>query len=162
MHERGYPVEDFDERADLVTVDHPDVVQHYRNAHEAHERHRASGDADTEDLRQAFVHYRSLFDSLVGRESTPVATTPATVDDEPVADRSLTTHDTETVTDTTDPAGASAGAPVERVETVETVETVEPAGTSADVDERDRVQRADRSVDVTDVPEATPNEEARR
>jgi ABC-type nickel/cobalt efflux system permease component RcnA len=65
MRERGYPVDDFEERADLVAADHPDVVQHYRDAHEAHERHRSSGDADTEDLRQAFVHYRALFSALV-------------------------------------------------------------------------------------------------
>jgi len=65
MHERGYPVEDFEDRADLVAADHPDVVQHYREAHGAHERHRSAGGVDTEDLRQAFVHYRALFAALV-------------------------------------------------------------------------------------------------
>jgi hypothetical protein len=74
MHERGYPVDDFEERADLVAADHADVVDHYRAAHASHERHRTSGGADTEDLRQAFVHYRSLFDTLVGREG--LNTTP--------------------------------------------------------------------------------------
>jgi hypothetical protein len=79
MRERGYPVEDFDERADLVAADHPDVVQRYRDAHSAHERYRsasnASSDAapavDTEDLRQSFVHYRGLFAALVGTSDTP-------------------------------------------------------------------------------------------
>ncbi|MGH4012033.1 MAG: hypothetical protein ACRDTH_28390 [Pseudonocardiaceae bacterium] len=66
MHERGYPVEDFGERADLVAADHPQVVEHYRAAHAARQAHRDhSGDSDTETLRQAFVHYRALFDELV-------------------------------------------------------------------------------------------------
>jgi predicted nucleic acid-binding protein len=64
MRERGYPVEDFDQRAADVSVDHPDVVNNYRAAHGisiAHERERAS----TEDLRRAMVHYRSLFAELL-------------------------------------------------------------------------------------------------
>jgi hypothetical protein len=65
MHERGYPVEDFDQRADLVAADHPEVVSHYREAHAAHQRHRSAGGVDTEDLRQSFVHYRALFAALV-------------------------------------------------------------------------------------------------
>jgi hypothetical protein len=65
MRERGYPVEDFDQRADLVAADHPEVVSHYREAHAAHQRHRSTGGVDTEDLRQSFVHYRALFAALV-------------------------------------------------------------------------------------------------
>ena len=64
MRERGYPVEDFEQRAADVSVDHPDVVNNYRAAHGisiAHEREKAS----TEDLRRAMVHYRSLFDDLL-------------------------------------------------------------------------------------------------
>ena len=64
MRERGYPIEDFEQRAADVSVDHPDVVNNYRAAHGisiAHERERAS----TEDLRRAMVHYRSLFDDLL-------------------------------------------------------------------------------------------------
>lgn len=82
MRERGYPVDDFDERADLVAVDHPDVVSHYREAHAAHERHRSTGSLDTEDLRQSFVHYRELFTTLVhpgttgGHTSTGLHTAP--------------------------------------------------------------------------------------
>jgi len=77
MRDRGYPVDDFEERADLVAADHPDVVQHYRDAHAAHERHRSSGDLETEDLRQSFVHYRALFSALVNKptNSTPSTTT---------------------------------------------------------------------------------------
>jgi len=65
MRERGYPVDDFEQRADLVAADHPDIVSHYRDAHAAHQRHRSSGGVDTEDLRQSFVHYRALFAALV-------------------------------------------------------------------------------------------------
>lgn len=64
MAERGYPMEDFEAQAELISVDHPGVVQNYRSAHEiyiAYDR----GDASTEDLRQAMVHYRSLFEQLL-------------------------------------------------------------------------------------------------
>ena len=64
MEERGYPMRDFDARADLVSVDHPDVVENYRVAHGIHERaqqHQAS----TEDLREALLRYRSLFEELL-------------------------------------------------------------------------------------------------
>jgi hypothetical protein len=73
MRDRGYPVEDFDEQADMVAVDHPDVVSHYREAHAAHERYRAGGGLDTEDLRQSVVHYRALFVAMVhpGTPSSP-------------------------------------------------------------------------------------------
>ena len=64
MSERGYPTHDFEQRAADVSVDHPDVVENYRAAHniaQAHER----GEASTEDLRQSLVHYRSLFEVLL-------------------------------------------------------------------------------------------------
>ena len=64
MRERGYPVEDFEQRAADVSVDHPEVVNNYRAAHGvsiAHAREKAT----TEDLRQAMVHYRSLFAELL-------------------------------------------------------------------------------------------------
>lgn len=70
MQDRGYPVADFDERAELVAADHPEVVEHYRAAHAARQRRTAGpgtdGHAgDTEEMRQAFVHYRALFEELV-------------------------------------------------------------------------------------------------
>lgn len=70
MQDRGYPVQDFSERAELIAADHPQVVEHYRAAHAARQRHTPSQDgaaagAETEELRQAFVHYRALFDELV-------------------------------------------------------------------------------------------------
>ena len=65
LAERGYPIEDFDRRAADVSVDHPGVVENYRAAHAISERN-STGDATTEDLRQAMVHYRALFDELLG------------------------------------------------------------------------------------------------
>jgi FtsZ-interacting cell division protein ZipA len=64
MQVRGYPVGDFDQRAADISVDHPLVVENYRAAHEIALRHNR-GQASTEDLRQAMVHYRSLFDKLL-------------------------------------------------------------------------------------------------
>jgi predicted nucleic acid-binding protein len=64
MRDRGYPVEDFDQQAADLSVDHPEVVEHYRSAHAVSV---ASGDqnASTEDLRTAMVHYRALFSDLL-------------------------------------------------------------------------------------------------
>jgi hypothetical protein len=64
MRERGYPIDDFDQRAADISVDHPDVVENYRAGHELYLK-EDRGDADTEDLRQAFVHYRALFAELL-------------------------------------------------------------------------------------------------
>jgi FtsZ-interacting cell division protein ZipA len=65
MRERGYPVdEDFDARADVISVDHPAVVEDYRHARAMRDR-SADGAATTEDLREALVRYRSLFDELL-------------------------------------------------------------------------------------------------
>jgi hypothetical protein len=64
MTARGYPLEDFDRRADDVSVDHPVVVQNYRTARELALR-RQRGEAGTEEMRQAVVNYRSLFDELL-------------------------------------------------------------------------------------------------
>ena len=64
MRTRGYPMEDFDRRAEDLSVDHPAVVRNYRAAHAIALR-RERGEASTEDLRQALVHYRELFDDLL-------------------------------------------------------------------------------------------------
>lgn len=71
MLKRGYPMGDFERRAADVSVDHPAVVDHYRAAQEIAARDRR-GEADTEDLRKAVVHYRALFDDLleVGEPTT--------------------------------------------------------------------------------------------
>ena len=64
MGARGYPVQDFEQRAADLSVDHPVVVQHYHTAHGIALRHR-KGETTTEDLRQAMIHYRALFQELV-------------------------------------------------------------------------------------------------
>jgi hypothetical protein len=67
MRDRGYPVEDFDQRASDLSVDHPEVISNYRAAHGisiANER----GNASTENLRTAMVHYRALFEELLETE----------------------------------------------------------------------------------------------
>lgn len=71
MSARGYPVkDDFNRRAEDLSVDHAEVVQNYRAGHEIAVRH-SRGEASTEDLRTAMIHYRALFDDLVNEpEST--------------------------------------------------------------------------------------------
>jgi len=64
MQTRGYPVTDFDQRAADISVDHPRVVENYRSAHNIALR-LGRGEASTEELRTAMIHYRSLFDELV-------------------------------------------------------------------------------------------------
>jgi hypothetical protein len=76
LRERGYPVDDFDQRAADLSVDHPQVVENYRNGHRL-------STGDTEEQRQAMVHYRALFDELV----------------EDTADRSLSRDDATPVSD---------------------------------------------------------------
>ena len=63
MSARGYPVSDFEQRAADLSADYPTVVQNYRAGHDTALRHRR-GEANTEDLRQAMIHYRALFDEL--------------------------------------------------------------------------------------------------
>lgn len=64
MQTRGYPIGEFDQRAADLSVDYPRIVENYRAAHEIAMRHSA-GKASTEDLRQAMVHYRELFQELL-------------------------------------------------------------------------------------------------
>ena len=68
MHARGYPMSDFDQRAADISVTHPSVVDNYRAAHLIAVRHQQGHDT-TEDLRNAIIYYRSLFDELL---QTPV------------------------------------------------------------------------------------------
>jgi len=70
MTARGYPVGDFDRRVEDISVDHPDVVMNYRAARDIADQH-SRGQATTEDLRQAMVHYRSLFRDLLERAEAP-------------------------------------------------------------------------------------------
>jgi hypothetical protein len=72
MEARGYPMGDFEQRAADVSVDHPRVVENYRAAHAIADRTQ-HGEAKTEDMRQAMVHYRALFEELI--ETRQPATT---------------------------------------------------------------------------------------
>jgi hypothetical protein len=75
MRERGYPVDDFDQRAADISVDHPNVVEHYRAAHIIHLA-QEKGDIGTEAQREAFVHYRALFEKLLEHDLETDTGTP--------------------------------------------------------------------------------------
>ena len=75
MRERGYPVDDFDQRAADISVDHPNVVEHYRAAHILHLA-QEQGDIGTEAQREAFVHYRALFEKLLATDLETDKDTP--------------------------------------------------------------------------------------
>jgi hypothetical protein len=72
MEARGYPMKDFDTQANLVSVDHPDTVENYRFAHAVQQRAQTE-QASTEDLREALLRYRSLFDELLRPEADGAA-----------------------------------------------------------------------------------------
>jgi hypothetical protein len=75
LRERGYPVDDFDQRAADISVDHPNVVEHYRAAHIIHLA-QEKGDIGTEAQREAFVHYRALFEKLLEHDLETDTDTP--------------------------------------------------------------------------------------
>jgi hypothetical protein len=64
MSTRGYPMSDFEQRAADISVDHPLVLDNYRAAHQGAMR-QTRGEASTEDLRKAMIHFRTLFEELV-------------------------------------------------------------------------------------------------
>jgi hypothetical protein len=66
MNARGYPMSEFNQRADDISVTYPHAVGNYRAAHDIVLRH-GKGQSSTEDLRKAMVHFRSLFDELLGK-----------------------------------------------------------------------------------------------
>jgi hypothetical protein len=70
MAARGYPMSDFEQRAADISVDHPQVVENYRAAHTLALRTK-DGQANTEDLRKAMIHYRSLFEELLEDSPAP-------------------------------------------------------------------------------------------
>lgn len=72
MQVRGYPVSDFEQSAADISVDHPEFVANYRSAHAMAVKH-SRGEASTEDLRQAMVQYRWLFNDLVASTGSSTA-----------------------------------------------------------------------------------------
>lgn len=78
MRDRGYPIDDINEKTDLVSVDHPQVIEDYRAARAVRER-SARRLATTDELRNALLRYRSLFDELLTVDATgPARTTEET------------------------------------------------------------------------------------
>jgi hypothetical protein len=75
MTTRGYPMADFDRRYEDLTVDHGEVARHYRDGHEIALRHQR-GQASTEELRQAMIHFEALFDDLVNEVAHDDETKP--------------------------------------------------------------------------------------
>jgi hypothetical protein len=112
MNARGYPVGDFEQRAADVSVNHPNVVDHYRTAHHIAEQ-RLTGRVDTERLRQAFVHYRALFAELLETD-TPAERSTA----------EMTPAETSTAEREARPADMPAD---EAANTAATAEPAEPA-----------------------------------
>jgi hypothetical protein len=76
MAERGYPTGDFDDQAANLSVEHGHTLGHYRDAHDLHLRNER-GEATTEQLRQALVHYRALFADLLGMDPTRYPASPS-------------------------------------------------------------------------------------
>jgi hypothetical protein len=137
MRARGYPVGDFEQRAADISVNHPQVVDHYRTAHRIAER-RIAGTIDTEELRQAFVHYRALFadllDTGVSREAarapqgvmaTPDTAKPTWRVEEPVNEPAATAVEAVGPADPVEPPEAVD--PAAGAESAEAAEPVEPA-----------------------------------
>jgi hypothetical protein len=97
--ERGYPTGDYDEQLSHLSVEHARTLEHYRDAHDINLRNER-GEASTEQLRQALVHYRALFGDLLGDQPTGDRTTDAD-DATGTADRShaRVSHDGERTSD---------------------------------------------------------------
>ncbi|MET7865647.1 hypothetical protein ACWEOS_31230 [Micromonospora taraxaci] len=67
IEEQGYPTGDFSDQIAHLSVEHARTLTNYRDAHDIHLRN-TRGEASTEELRQAVVHYRALFADLLGEE----------------------------------------------------------------------------------------------
>jgi hypothetical protein len=72
MIARGYPMSEFEQRAADISVDHPQVIENYRAAHQI-AVNQLQGKANTEDLRKAMIHYRTLFDELANEKEVAKA-----------------------------------------------------------------------------------------
>ncbi len=76
MRDSGYPVDDFDQQADLISVDHPQLVDNYRKARLVRDASQ-QGQVGTEQQREALLAYRSLFSELLDQPSA-TSSTPET------------------------------------------------------------------------------------
>jgi hypothetical protein len=118
MRARGYPVSDFEQRTADLSVHHPKLVSDYRIAHDVARRH-ARGEAGTEDLRKALIHYRALFEDLLApsaqdRRPEEPSTFMSEDDDHERATQSRDKRDDRAVDDRADRQRRSSGSPDSR------------------------------------------------
>jgi hypothetical protein len=92
--ERGYPTGDYDDQLATLSVQHARTLEHYRDAHAISERSR-TGEASTEDLRQALVHYRALFADLLGENPVRSEGATAPADEPKVPDQQINNYDND-------------------------------------------------------------------
>jgi hypothetical protein len=146
MADRGYPVEDSSQIIDDLSVDHAATIGRLRTAQDISAR-AADGTASTEDLRQAMIHYRALFDELVGdpAEVPHDATEPvAAVDAAPVDAAPVDTAPVDTAPVDTAPVDTVAPA------TPADVPAADPIVTDGDMTEYDTPDRLDADRDMAD------------
>jgi len=91
--ERGYPTENYEDQLATLSVEHARTLGHYRDAHAISVKH-SRGEATTEELRMAMVHYRELFADLLGGQPVPSSVRQSQPVDEPVDEP--VAHDTST------------------------------------------------------------------
>lgn len=94
MAERGYPTGDYDDQVATLSVEHAPTLEHYRDAHAISKRH-ADGEAGTEDLRQALVHYRALFADLLGENPVRSEGAAAPATEPKVPAQKINDHDND-------------------------------------------------------------------
>lgn len=109
MKEQGYPAEDYDQVADDLSVQHAQMLPHFRAAHEI-SLSAADGSADTEELRRAVIYYRDLFTDLLGDPAVQAGNGRAVLS-QPAA----TSEDPEVLTDA-QPADADIEPPEQTVQ----------------------------------------------
>jgi len=86
MRDRGYPVDDFEQRAADISVEHPELVEKYRTAHGVAQKSE-QGQASTEDLRHSVRHYRAVFAELLGDDDVENVDEVSSRDDEVIEER---------------------------------------------------------------------------
>jgi hypothetical protein len=130
--ERGYPTGDYDDQLADLSVEHARTLGHYRDAHEISLRNQ-NGEASTEDLRQALVHYRALFADLLGTDPLKTETTvPGTPTAHSAADTGVDTDRADAV-----PAPRTADADTRTTSTTSTpINDTDVAGTRPDATSR--------------------------
>jgi hypothetical protein len=164
--ERGYPTGDYDDQLANLSVNHARTLGHYRDAHAISERSR-NGEASTEDLRQALVHYRALFADLLGTEPVKADTTDTTTGTRNTATTTAgtptgaTTADTPNTTATGTPnTTTAAGTPAASTGSANAPTTASGTPTQRTGDSTDDDTRTSTAPD-TDVAGSRPDATSR-